>query len=82
MQFLTVFGFIAAVIGCGACAWQRQWIFSLYFAFSAAYTLFDKVVPNVLPRLLVDGFSVMSFVLALLFIYQQFMRKKKAALEQ
>lgn len=82
MQFLTVFGLVAAVVGCGACAWQRQWIFSLYFAFSAAYVLFDKVMPNLLPKLMVDGFSVMSFVLALLFVYQQFMRKKKAGLEK
>jgi hypothetical protein len=62
-------------------AWMRQWILSLAFAFSAAYTIFDKVYPGVLPDNVVTSFSVMFLALALLQIYLQLRRRRSQSLK-
>ena len=70
MDALTAYG-----VGVAAFAGQRQWVMSLAWFFSLAYTFFDKVFPSALPEHLVTSFSFIFLVLVLLFCWQNFSRK-------
>lgn len=43
----------------------RRWLLGSIWAFCAAYTLFDKFYPRLLPQPLVDSFAVITFLLAM-----------------
>jgi hypothetical protein len=78
MQTTTIVSLIGSGIACSAFAWRRQWIISLGYFFSLAYTIFDKVFPSVLPEEVVISFSFIFFALALVFCWQTFSRKRTA----
>jgi hypothetical protein len=61
--YISLFGSAIAMVGS---VQQRRWLFGAIWPFAAAYTLFDKFCPHVLPQPLVDSFSVISFLLAVL----------------
>lgn len=75
MQTTTILSLVASSVACAAFAARRQWVLSVAYAFSLAYTVFDKVFPSVLPEEVVTSFSVIFFVLALVFCCQIFYRK-------
>lgn len=75
MQTATMLGLAGATVCVGLFAWQRQWIMALAWVFSAAYTIFDKVVPGVLPAPVVTSFSYTFLALVLVFCIQRLFRK-------
>ncbi|NVM75303.1 hypothetical protein FHW83_001083 [Duganella sp. SG902] len=76
MQIGTMISIVGSAMALAAFAWQKQWLPSLFFAFSLSYTIFDKVFPGLLPDYLVTGLSVISLALALFFCWQVFSRKR------
>jgi hypothetical protein len=75
MQIATILSLIGAGIAAVAFAWHRQWVISLAWLFSLAYTVFDKVFPSVLPEPMVTSFSFLFLTLVLLFCWRNFSRK-------
>ncbi|MYM36418.1 hypothetical protein GTP38_18990 [Duganella sp. FT94W] len=76
MHFATMLSIVASTVAVATFAWQKQWLPSLIFAFSLSYTIFDKVFPALLPEPLVTGLSFISLVLAMIFCWQTFSRKR------
>jgi len=76
MHIGTMLSIVGSAVATAGFAWQKQWLPALIFAFSLSYTIFDKVFPALLPEHLVTGFSVLSLVLALIFCWQIFSRRK------
>lgn len=76
MHFATMLSILGSTIAVAAFAWQKQWLPSLVFSFSLSYTIFDKVFQAVLPESFVTGLSFISLVLAMIFCWQTFSRKR------
>lgn len=76
MQIATILSLVGAVMAGAAFAWRKQWIMSLAWFFSLAYTVFDKVFPAVLPEQLVTAFSFVFLALVLIFCWQNFSHKR------
>jgi hypothetical protein len=76
MLITTMMSLVGAGVAGAASAWNRQWLPAMVWFFSLAYTIFDKVYPSVLPEPVVTGFAFISLVLALLFCWQVFSRKR------
>jgi hypothetical protein len=75
MQTTTILSLVASGVACTAFAVRKQWVLSVAYVFSLAYTVFDKVFPSVLPEEVVTSFSVIFFVLALVFCCHIFYRR-------
>ncbi|MBC3810701.1 hypothetical protein [Undibacterium aquatile] len=78
MQIATILILVGTVIASAAYAWRKQWVLSLAWFFSLAYTIFDKVFPFVLPEHLVTAFPSAFLALVLISCWQNFSRKKGA----
>lgn len=79
MHIATTILSIVGAFGAGAAfAYRKQWLMSLAWFFSLAYTILDKVFPSVLPENLVTSFSFIFLILVLIFCWQTFPRKKVA----
>jgi hypothetical protein len=78
MHIATILSIVGAFGAGSAFAYRKQWLMSLAWFFSLAYTIFDKVFPSVLPENLVISFSFIFLILVLIFCWQTFPRKKVA----
>ena len=78
MHVTSMISIAASAVAMAAFAWQKQWLPSSIYAFSLSYAIFDKVFPALLPEALVTGFAVISLVLALIFCWKIFSRKRAA----
>ena len=76
MYLATILSVTGALLACAAFAWRKQWLMSLAWLFSLAYTVFDKVYPSVLPYYLVTLFSFVFLALVLVYCWQSFSRKR------
>ena len=76
MSIGVILGLIGASLGVIAFARRRQWVMSIAWLFSLAYTIFDKVFPSVLPESVVTSFSCVFLALVLLFCWQSFARQR------
>lgn len=72
--YITLFG---SAIAMASLLLARRWLFGAIWAFSAAYTLFDKFYPHVLPQPLVDSFAVIMFLLAMLALAKVIVTRRK-----
>ena len=82
MKIATAISLIAALLGTGIFAWRRQWVLSLAWSFSLAYTIFSKLYPTVLPEQVVTLFSVVFLALVLLSCFQTFRSRNTKSEEQ
>jgi hypothetical protein len=76
MHIATIFSLGGALAAGVAFAWRKQWLMSLAWFFSLAYTVFDKVFPSVLPADLVTSFSFLFLALVLMSCWQNLSRKR------
>ncbi|MYM37640.1 hypothetical protein GTP38_25270 [Duganella sp. FT94W] len=76
MQFGVIFSLVGAALAAGLFAFRRQWLMSLAWLFSLAYTTFSRVFPEVFPEPLVTCFSVTFLVLVVVACWQNFYAKK------
>lgn len=81
MQIFTALNIFFTILGLCLFAWRRQWIMSLVFTFLAAYTIFDKVLPLLLPEALVLSLALISLVLVAYQLFQQFTHRNKGDLQ-
>ncbi len=81
MQISTALVLFGSILCLCIFAWRRQWIMSLAFTFSVAYTLFDKVLLSVLPETIVVSFSFASLILLIFQIFRQFTHRNKRGIE-
>jgi hypothetical protein len=72
--YMSLFGSTIATAGFML---ARRWLFGAIWAFSAAYTLFDKFYSQVLPQPLVDSFAVLMFLLAMLALAKVIVARRK-----
>lgn len=72
--YMSLFGSTIAMAGF---LWARRWLFGAIWAFSAAYTLFDKFYSYVLPQALVDSFAAIAFLLAILALAKVIVARRK-----
>lgn len=81
MHVVTMMSLVAAIGASAGHAWQRQWLPALAWVFLLAYTVFDKLLPGVLPQPLVDGFAALFLALILCACWQgwQGWRRRRAA---
>jgi uncharacterized membrane protein (DUF373 family) len=72
--YMSLFGSTIAMAGFLR---ARMWLFGAIWAFSAAYTLFDKFYSHVLPQPLVDSFAAIMFLLAVLALAKAIFTRRK-----
>lgn len=77
MQIGTTLSLIGASSAACLFAWQRQWIMSLAWLFSLAYTIFSRIFPTALPEVVVVSFSFLFLAMVLLYVVQKFSNKRK-----
>jgi hypothetical protein len=77
MHLTAYVSLFASTIAMAGFLLERRWLFAAIWGFLAAYTLFDKFYPHVLPQPLVDSFSVISFLLAILGLAKVIVARRK-----
>ncbi|WP_323141230.1 hypothetical protein [Massilia phyllosphaerae] len=77
MHLTAYFSLICSTIAMAGFMQARRWLFAAIWGFLAAYTLFDKFYSHVLPQPLVESFSVISFLLAILGLTKVIVARRK-----
>jgi hypothetical protein len=72
--YMSLFG---STIAMACFMLKRRRLFGAIWGFLAAYTLFDKFYPHVLPQPLVESFSVISFLLAIFGLAKVIVARRK-----
>jgi len=77
MQIATLMSLFGSVMCVSIYAWRRHWVMACAWVFSGAYSLFDRVLQNVIPTPVVSSFAYLFFSMVMFEIIKKIVNRKK-----